>query len=135
MTMIDNEGSESGDEDVRQYRREKSRERVGAWAAGQMDLDDGGEGRSRRRRGRGDSEERREGWRGRLRLARRVSRDAGSEMAVIGETRGSASVGAVRAAEEGEIRAEGGGERSAAGSSRPGMKHIAGLMKRDGKGA
>ena len=75
MTMIDNEGSESGDEDVRQYRREKSRERVGAWAAGQMDLDDGGEGRSRRERGRGDSEERGKGWRGRLRLARGISRD------------------------------------------------------------
>lgn len=51
MTMIDNEGSVNGDEDVRQYRRENSRERVSAWAASQMDLAEGGEGRSRRRRG------------------------------------------------------------------------------------
>lgn len=48
---------------------------------------------------RGDSEERREGWRGRLRLARRVSRDAGLEMVGIEEKKRSASVGAVRAAE------------------------------------
>ncbi|KAL2047697.1 hypothetical protein N7G274_000739 [Stereocaulon virgatum] len=32
LAMIENSGSESGDEDVRAYRREKSREKVGGWA-------------------------------------------------------------------------------------------------------
>lgn len=100
-----------------------------------MDLAEGGEGRSMRRRGRGDSEEKREGWRGRLRLAGRVSRDAGSDMAGIEKKRRSGSVGAVRAAEEGGTRAGGGGEGSVAGSSRVRRKHITGLLKRDGKRA
>jgi hypothetical protein len=45
--MIENSGSESGDEDVRAYRREKSRERVSVWAESQGGSVGSAEGSSR----------------------------------------------------------------------------------------